>query len=204
MFLTSYNNNILFTSINMYHIFIFITSNHRTDQWQSLLVTTIIPKCNRNMRKVSKWFKLNFSYQFYQRCFSFLTKIYVIIILVFLILCDILSTCDTYVCAISWAIMKALVSPSSLFSVQLRFGSQTPATGAYPDGPPMSARVSHTAISWTASPGERDACRRLFQAFTFCSDLFASPNRITESLLDSKKYNLVMTSCRFASREGSW
>lgn len=53
----------------------------------------------------------------------------------------------TNICATSWAIMNALVSPSSRFKAQDLAGSQAPPTGAYPDGPPMSSLVNQTATS---------------------------------------------------------
>jgi hypothetical protein len=75
---------------------------------------------------------------------------------------------STYTWAISWAMMNALVRPSSLLRVQLLVGSQAPDTGAYPDGPPISARVSHTATSCCPP-----SCS--FQRFTFSSERFEFP-----------------------------
>ena len=57
----------------------------------------------------------------------------------------------TKICPSSWAIMKALESPSSRLREQLRAGSQIPATGAYPDGPPMFRRVNQIAEKWSCS-----------------------------------------------------
>ena len=56
----------------------------------------------------------------------------------------------------SCAIMKALESPSSLFKEQLRPGSHTPSTGAYPEGPPIFNRVSQIAISCLDVSGKDD------------------------------------------------
>lgn len=54
---------------------------------------------------------------------------------------------NTYMCATSCAMIKALVKPSSRFKAHDLEGSHTPDTGAYPEGPPISNRVSHTATS---------------------------------------------------------
>jgi hypothetical protein len=43
--------------------------------------------------------------------------------------------------------MKADERPSSRFKEQLRAGSQIPATGAYPEGPPIFLRVNQIAKS---------------------------------------------------------
>lgn len=82
-------------------------------------------------------------------------------------------------CAVSCAIINALVNPSSLFRAQLLFGSQTPATGAYPDGPPMSDLVNHMAKSCRGSSAASDAWMALFQELTFSKDFLALPILIT-------------------------
>lgn len=69
--------------------------------------------------------------------------------------------------------MKALVKPSSRFKVQDLAGLQTPETGAYPEGPPMSKRVSHIAMSWLSF--DKDKSFR-FHLLTFSNDLLEFPS----------------------------
>ena len=53
-------------------------------------------------------------------------------------------------------------------------GSQTPETGAYPDGPPRSNRVSHTAKSCFNDAGEA-RCNLSAHLFTVSRDFLAKP-----------------------------
>lgn len=111
---------------------------------------------------------------------------------------------NTYMWAVSWAMINALVNPSSLFSAQLLLGSHAPETGAYPDGPPISDFVNHRAISWEDLPPGKAACNFLFQVLTFSRDFLALPCRITLCFLCSYMIILVMTSFMLAFRDGSW
>lgn len=73
--------------------------------------------------------------------------------------------------------MNALDKPSSLMSEELLAGSQTPDTGAYPDGPPISFLVSQMATSCFSSLGD-DLQIRSLQRLTLLSDCFELPSII--------------------------
>ena len=77
--------------------------------------------------------------------------------------------------------MKAEVNPSSLFNVQDLAGSQTPDTGAYPDGPPRSRRVNQTAKSCFSGPGDA-RWRRSAHLLTPSKDFFAKPSLICNKI----------------------
>lgn len=100
--------------------------------------------------------------------------------------------------------MNALVSPSSLVKAQLLSGSHTPATGAYPEGPPISDLVNHKAKSCLGAPSGIELCNLLFQLLTLVRDFLEWPGRTIPCFLCSYRSNLVTTNLRLASSEGSW
>lgn len=73
--------------------------------------------------------------------------------------------------------MNADDKPSSLFREQLRAGSHIPATGAYPDGPPMFLLVSQIA-KWSENNEDYFDLRKRLRKMSGIFYIFAAFKKV--------------------------